>query len=32
LPGSVKAVQEYMAEIVKTLQHLIYMLHGIDIH
>lgn len=32
LPGSVKAVQEYMAEIVKTLQHLIYMLHGIDAH
>lgn len=32
LPGSVKAVQEYMTEIVKTLQHLIYMLHGIDAH
>jgi len=32
LPGSVKAVQEYMAEILKTLQHLIYMLHGIDAH
>lgn len=32
LPGSVKAVQEYMAEIVKTLQHLVYMLHGIDAH
>lgn len=32
LPGSVKAVQEYMTEILKTLQHLIYMLHGIDAH
>jgi molybdenum cofactor synthesis domain-containing protein len=32
LPGSVKAVQEYMSEILKTLQHLIYMLHGIDAH
>ncbi|PLX18783.1 MAG: molybdenum cofactor synthesis protein [Marinilabiliales bacterium] len=32
LPGSVKAVQEYMTEILKTLQHLIYMLHEIDAH
>ncbi|MEA3504516.1 MAG: molybdenum cofactor synthesis domain-containing protein [Bacteroidota bacterium] len=32
LPGSVKAVNEYMTEITKTLFHLIYMLHGIDIH
>lgn len=32
LPGSVKAVQEYMTEIIKTLQHLLYMLHGIDAH
>lgn len=32
LPGSVKAVQEYMTEILKTLNHLIYMLHGIDAH
>lgn len=32
LPGSVKAVQEYMTEILKTLQHLIFMLHGIDAH
>lgn len=32
LPGSVKGVQEYMTEILKTLQHLIYMLHGIDAH
>lgn len=32
LPGSLKAVNEYMNEILKTLQHLIYMLHGIDAH
>lgn len=32
LPGSVKAVKEYMSEILKTLDHLIYMLHGIDAH
>ena len=32
LPGSVKAVQEYMTEILKTLQHLNYMLHEIDAH
>jgi len=32
LPGSVKAVQEYMTEILKTLQHLVFMLHGIDAH
>lgn len=32
LPGSVKAVNEYMTEILKTIQHLIYMLHGIDAH
>jgi molybdenum cofactor synthesis domain-containing protein len=32
LPGSVKAVNEYMTEILKTMQHLIYMLHGIDAH
>jgi len=32
LPGSVKAVNEYMAEILKTLMHLFYMLHGIDAH
>lgn len=32
LPGSVKAVNEYMAEILKTLEHLIYMRHGLDIH
>jgi molybdenum cofactor synthesis domain-containing protein len=32
LPGSVKAVHEYMAEIVKTLEHTFYMLYGIDKH
>ncbi|MFO7842887.1 MAG: molybdopterin-binding protein [Bacteroidales bacterium] len=32
LPGSVKAVNEYMTEILKTLHHLFYMLHGIDAH
>jgi molybdopterin adenylyltransferase len=32
LPGSVKAVREYMSEIVKTLEHLIFMIHGIDVH
>lgn len=32
LPGSVKAVDEYMEEILKTLEHAIYMLHGLDLH
>jgi molybdenum cofactor synthesis domain-containing protein len=32
LPGSVKAVSEYLEEIFKTLRHLIYMLHGLDTH
>lgn len=32
LPGSVKAVNEYMDEILKTSLHLVYMLHGIDAH
>lgn len=32
LPGSVKAVNEYMAEIVKTLKHSVFMLHGLDSH
>lgn len=32
LPGSVKAVKEYMTEIMKTLRHLIYMLHDVDVH
>lgn len=32
LPGSVKAVNEYMDEILKTLKHTIYMQYGIDTH
>lgn len=32
LPGSVKAVNEYMEEICNTLQHLIFMLHALDVH
>ncbi|MEA1950393.1 MAG: molybdenum cofactor synthesis domain-containing protein [Planctomycetota bacterium] len=32
LPGSVKAVTEYMGEILKTLEHIVFMLHGLDVH
>ena len=32
LPGSVRAVEEYMGEILKTMEHLIFMLHGLDVH
>ena len=32
LPGSVKAVNEYMEEILKSLRHMVYMLHGLDMH
>jgi molybdenum cofactor synthesis domain-containing protein len=32
LPGSVKGVNEYMEEILKSLFHLEFMLHGLDIH
>jgi len=32
IPGSVKAVEEYMNEITSTLQHLIFMLHALDVH
>ena len=32
LPGSVRAVDEYMTEIVKTLKHTIFMQYGIDTH
>ncbi|MBI9068702.1 MAG: MogA/MoaB family molybdenum cofactor biosynthesis protein [Salinivirgaceae bacterium] len=32
LPGSVRAVEEYLNEIFLTLDHLFYMLHGIDNH
>jgi molybdopterin biosynthesis enzyme MoaB len=32
LPGSVRAVTEYMGEIGKVLAHLVYTVHGIDRH
>ncbi len=32
LPGSVKAVDEYMGEIVKTLDHVIFTVNGLDTH
>jgi molybdopterin adenylyltransferase len=32
LPGSLKAVEEYMEEIMKTLAHTVYMQYGIDKH
>ena len=32
LPGSVKAVNEYMQEIGKSLMHMVYMLNGLDAH
>lgn len=32
LPGSLKAVNEYLAEILKSLTHMIHMLHGLDSH
>lgn len=32
MPGSVKAVTEYMSEIQKVLIHSVYMLHGLDLH
>lgn len=32
LPGSVKAVNEYMEEILKTMRHLFFMLHSLDAH
>ncbi len=32
LPGSVRAVTEYMDEILKTLEHIIFMLNGLDVH
>jgi len=32
LPGSVKAVDEYMSEIIKTLEHTFLMLYGVDKH
>ena len=32
LPGSVRAVEEYLCEILKTLEHTIFMMHGLDVH
>jgi molybdopterin adenylyltransferase len=32
LPGSLRAVDEYLEEILKTIKHTIYMQHGIDTH
>lgn len=32
LPGSVKAINEYMSEIIPTLEHSMRMIHGIDSH
>ena len=32
LPGSTKAVDEYMGEILKTLEHTLCMVHGLDLH
>lgn len=32
LPGSVRAVTEYLDEILKTLEHCIYMMNGLDVH
>lgn len=32
LPGSVRAVEEYLSEILKTLEHTVFMLHGLDTH
>ncbi len=32
LPGSPRAVAEYLGEILKTLEHCLYMLHGLDVH
>ncbi|MCG2661109.1 MAG: molybdopterin-binding protein [Kiritimatiellae bacterium] len=32
LPGSPKAVTEYMDEILKTMEHMVFMIHGVDRH
>jgi len=32
LPGSVRAVEEYMTEILKTVKHTFFMMYGIDTH
>jgi molybdenum cofactor synthesis domain-containing protein len=32
LPGSVRAVEEYLGEILKTMEHAVYMMHSLDVH
>ncbi|NIA16934.1 MAG: MOSC domain-containing protein [Planctomycetes bacterium] len=32
LPGSVRAVEEYLTEVLKTLEHTVFMLHSLDVH
>lgn len=32
LPGSVRAVEEYVGEILHTMEHVLFMLHGLDTH
>ena len=32
LPGSERAVEEYLSEITKTLSHALFMINGLDIH
>lgn len=32
LPGSVRAVEEYLTEILKTMEHAVFMIHGLDVH
>lgn len=32
LPGSRRAVEEYMTEILKTVEHIVFMLRGLDVH
>jgi len=32
LPGSVKAVEEYLSVITSTIRHSVYMLNGLDLH
>ncbi len=32
MPGSVRAVEEYMAEILRTLEHLLLTVHGLEVH
>ena len=32
LPGSVRAIAEYMEEILKTIEHAIFVVNGLDVH